>query len=398
VSSPLDLYGVRFWLFVPISVLILNSLVNPAVRRWAFALINLGFIGLYLGWNTVSLVAALLILGPVLRLMRPGRPGSALSLLVWSGTLALFVLHKRPDLLVARLPALERLELVLVTIGFSYVALRLYELGRAVREGRHEPPGFAATVNYLLPFHMLAAGPIQAYDEYVSQPAIPPPLNISQSLDAFDRIASGLFKKYVLANLIQRILLSDYRTKGLYVLVEAQLTFLWLYLDFSAYSDVAVGVGQLMRVATPENFNRPFMARNIIDFWERWHITLSLFIRRNVFFPVQLILMRWTDGQWILVAASLAFTLSFLLCGLWHQVNLRWLSWGAFHAAGLIVCNIYRNRLTKRLGGRKGVSRYMANRWIRLAATVVTFEFNVAAVFIVTYPFEVPTWIPGLSN
>jgi D-alanyl-lipoteichoic acid acyltransferase DltB (MBOAT superfamily) len=281
-----------------------------------------------------------------------------------------------------------------VTIGFSYVALRLYELARAVRERRHEPPGFASTVNYLLPFHMLAAGPIQAYDEFTAQPSVPPPLRTSETLWAIDRIASGLFKKYVLANLIQRLLLTDYRATGLYALLESQLTFVWLYLDFSAYSDVAVGVGRLMGVATPENFDRPYLARNIIEFWERWHISLSQFIRRNVFIPMQLALMRRTGGARPLLAASLAFTASFLLCGLWHQVDLRWLTWGAFHSAGLVACNIYRHRLSKRLG-RKGVSRYLANPWIRAAATALTFEFNVAAVFIVTYPFELPTWIPG---
>ena len=178
---------------------------------------------------------------------------------------------------------------------------------------------------------------------------------------------------------------------------EAQLTLIWLYLDFSAYSDVAVGVGRLIGVATPENFNRPYLARNIIDFWERWHISLSQFIRRNIFIPLQLALLRCTDGQRPLLVASLAFSVSFLLCGLWHQISLRWLAWGAFHAAALVICNLYRYWLTKRLG-RKGVNRYVANRWIRLVMMALTFEFNVAAVFIVTYPFEVPTWIPGQSN
>jgi D-alanyl-lipoteichoic acid acyltransferase DltB (MBOAT superfamily) len=95
--------------------------------------------------------------------------------------------------------------------------------------------------------------------------------------------------------------------------------------------------------------------------------------------------------------ASLAFTVSFLLCGLWHQINARWLAWGAFHAAGLIACNIYRHRLARRLG-RKGVNRYLENPWIRAAMMAMTFEFNVAAVFIATYPFELPTWIPGRDS
>ncbi len=394
MSSPLDLYAVRFWVFVAIAVAVLNPLVAPRARKWAFAILNLAFLGLYLRKKVLVLLFGLVLVRPFLRLMRAGRPGAAWTLLGGLATLALFVFHKRPDLFVGEEPALHHLEALLVTIGFSYVALRLYELGRAVREGLHEPPDFAATVNYLLPFHMLSAGPIQAYDDFAAQPDIPPPLSPTQSLGALDRIASGMFKKFVLANLIQRLFLTDYRASELYVLLESQLTFIWLYLDFSAYSDVAVGVGRLMGVATPENFDRPYLARNIIEFWERWHISLSLFIRRNVFIPLQLALMRRTDGTRPQLVASLAFTASFLLCGLWHQVNLRWLAWGAFHAVGLVACNIYRHRLTKRLG-RKGVNQYLANRWVRAAATALTFEFNVAAVFIVTYPFEVPTWIPG---
>ncbi len=73
--------------------------------------------------------------------------------------------------------------------------------------------------------------------------------------------------------------------------------YLWLYLDFSAYSDITVGAGRLMGVATPENFNRPYVARNLVDFWDRWHISLSRFIYRNVFTPVQLFLLRRAGPQ-----------------------------------------------------------------------------------------------------
>ena len=397
MSNPIDLYAMRFWLFAGAGIAVLNPIVAPRARQWAFAALNLGFIAAFLGTSErfAAVAASLLAIRLALAMMRPGRSGATLATALGAAAVAgLFLVHKRPELLAGRMPAAGNLEAVLVTVGFSYVALRLYELARAVREGRHQPPDLASMVNYLLPFHMLAAGPIQAYDDFVDQPPIPPPLDIDASLDALGRIASGLFKKYVLARLIQEVFLTDYRSVGWYVVVEAQLTFLWLFLDFSAYSDVAVGVGRLMGVPTPENFNNPLLARNIIEFWERWHISLSMFIRRNVFIPLQLALMRRSEASRPLLVASLAFTASFLLCGLWHQVGWRWLAWGAFHAAGLIACNLYRHRLNKRLG-RKGVNRYMERPWIRLAAIFLTFEFNAAAVFLVTYPFEVPTWISG---
>ena len=147
---------------------------------------------------------------------------------------------------------------------------------------------------------------------------------------ATERIANGLFKKYVLAQGLEALLLTGFHAHGAYTILEIQLTYLWLYLDFSAYSDIAVGIGRLIGVATPENFNRPYLARNVIDFWERWHISLSMFIRRNVFIPIQLTLMRRTSGRAPLWIASFAFVVSFLLCGLWHSLSWVWVAWGLF--------------------------------------------------------------------
>jgi D-alanyl-lipoteichoic acid acyltransferase DltB (MBOAT superfamily) len=172
-----------------------------------------------------------------------------------------------------------------------------------------------------------------------------------------------------------------------------QLNYLWLYLDFSAYSDIAVGIGRLIGVPAPENFNRPYLARNMIEFWERWHISLSQFIRRNVFIPIQMTLMRRSEGEHPLLISSFAFTVAFLLCGLWHSIGWVWLAWGLFQAAGLIVCSLSRHVLIKRLG-RKGYNRYLANPWIRLVAIAVTFEFAALAVAIVTYPFQEVSWMP----
>ena len=211
---------------------------------------------------------------------------------------------------------------------------------------------------------------------------------IPSSLAAIERIVFGLFKKYVLANLIERAFLTGFRAPAPYFLLDLQFNYLWLYLDFSAYSDVAIGIGSLIGVATPENFNKPYLARNVIDFWERWHISLSQFIRRNIFTPLQLTLMRRTDGRFPLLAASIGFTVSFLLCGLWHKPNLPWLLWGGYQAVGLIVCNLHRAFLLKKLG-RKGLNRYLANPWIRRASIALTFEFAAVGVLIVTYPTEV---------
>jgi len=268
------------------------------------------------------------------------------------------------------------------------VALRIVEVFRAVGEGRHPAPGLLATINYVVPFHMLAAGPIQGYDEFVAQPPVPPPLSARDALEAAERIALGLVKKFVLAYVLQELFLTGFRAHGPYLLWEAQVFSIWLFLDFSGYSDVAVGAGRLLGVATPENFHRPYFARNLINYWERWHISLSMFIRRNLFIPVQLTLMRRTAGRHALWCASAAFGVAFVFCGLWHGMTVRFLLWGLLHAVGLIVVNLYRHWLTRRLGAQ-GVRQYLADWRIRAAAVLVTFEYVAFSLVVAFYPLEV---------
>jgi D-alanyl-lipoteichoic acid acyltransferase DltB (MBOAT superfamily) len=388
-SASIDLYSVRFWAAVAVAIAVMVPLASASARRVALAAFNLGFLAVVLREGVVGVLAGAVIAFLVLRALPMPRLGPPALALGGSAVLGLFLIHKLPGLAVGT--ALSQANPILTVVGFSYVALRWVDVARAVRERRHPPPDFAATVNYLLPFHMLAAGPIQAYDDFVAQPAVPPPPDFNEALGGLERIIAGMFKKYVLANLIEKTFLTGFLAGGPYFLLELQLNYLWLFLDFSAYSDIAVGIGRLIGVATPENFNRPYLARNPIDYWDRWHMSLSQFIRRNLFIPIQMALMRRTDGAHALGIASLAFTASFLLCGLWHNIGWNWLAWGAYQAAGLVVCNLYKAYLLKRLG-RKGLNRYLANPWIKAAAVVLTFEFIAVSLVLVTVPWGSWSW------
>ena len=386
----IDLYATRFWLLVVFAVVLLAPINRGGPRQWVFAAINILFLVVYLKSRAVEAAAIPVCAFFALQAIHRARPAVGYVLCATCGVvlLSLFLVHKLPSL--GKGARLESFAGVMDLVGFSYVALRLVDLGRAVSEARRPPPTLASTINYLLPFHMLTMGPIQAYDDFCDQPAVPPPLGFAASLRAFERIGQGLFKKYILANFIQEVLLTDFRSRGLYYFIEVQLNYLWLYLDFSAYSDVAVGVGMLTGFVAPENFNKPYLARNMIDYWERWHISLSQFIRRNLFIPLQLALVRRTEGRFPLWIASFAFTVSFLLCGLWHRMNVGWFLWGAYHAAGLVVCNLYRAYLLKRLG-RKGLNKYMENPWIRGIAIVVVYEYVAFSLVVASQAFPTST-------
>ena len=369
----IDLAKWPFWLTLAVAIVFIAPRTRNQHRSWTYALLNLGFITLLVGWRLGACVLAGGVVAWLLaRFVRSSpRPGIWVALAMGI-TLAVFVIHKRPDWFT--ILDTRQINPLLRLVGYSYIALHLIELYRAMYEQRYDAPELAATINYLIPFQMVAAGPIQSYDDFVMQPGEPRPLNAEAAMSGAQRIAHGVFKKFVLAFAIKKLFLTDFTIHGSYWILEAQMFFIWLYLDFSAYSDIAVGIGKLIGVHTPENFNRPYFARNMIAFWERWHISLSLWIRRNLFFPVQIALLRRTDGKKPLLCASIGFVVAFLLCGMWHGIAWNFFVWGAMHASGLVIVNYYRVFLTKRLGS-KGVKAYLANPYIKAAAMALTFEW-----------------------
>jgi membrane protein involved in D-alanine export len=369
----IDLAKWPFWMALAVAILLLAPRARNQHRSWTYALLNLGFITVLANWRLGTFVLAGAVAAWLLAHLVRRAPGSGIWVLLAMGlALGMFVLHKLPNW--AADLRIEQMNPLLRLVGYSYITLRLIELYRAMYEKRYEAPSLAETINYLLPFQMLAAGPIQSYDEFVEQPGEPRPLTAAVVLSATERIAHGVFKKFVLAFAIKKLFLTGFTVSGMYWILEAQMFFIWLYLDFSAYSDIAVGIGKLIGVATPENFFRPYFSRNMIIFWERWHISLSLWIRRNLFFPVQIALLRRTDGKKPLLCASVGFTVAFLLCGLWHGIALNFLVWGAMQALGLIIVNIYRSFLQARLGS-KGMKVYLANPYFKVAGMALTFEW-----------------------
>ncbi len=385
MSPTIDLTTPGFWLVTLLALALMTPITHGSLRRWVWAVVNVLFIAWMLRLRVVEVLAGVAVAHLALRMLTCRGWRGPVAAAGFVSVLCLFVLHKLPGL--SREMGTGVVNPLLLTVGFSYVFLRLIDAGRVIYEGGRAPPSLPSTINYLLPFHMLAAGPIQSYEDFVDQPAVPRPISAVQVLGGVERIALGLFKKFVVAYVIQKVFLTDFYVTGPYFLLEVQMHYLWIYLDFSAYSDIAVGVGRLMGVHTPENFDKPYVARNMIDFWDRWHISLSRWVRRNLFIPIQLGLARRTGGKRALLIATLAFTVSFLLCGLWHGISWPFFAWGAMHAAGLVITNAYRHWLTRRLGS-KGVKAYKAKPGYRLLAQFLTFQYVALSLVIITYPWK----------
>jgi D-alanyl-lipoteichoic acid acyltransferase DltB (MBOAT superfamily) len=150
---------------------------------------------------------------------------------------------------------------------------------------------------------------------------------------------------------------------------------------------MAIGAAGLIGIPVPENFDNPFAARNVKDFWNRWHITLSVYMRDVVFGPLSKFLAHRMGHQNVDHAIALTITVVFLLVGIWHGAGWNFAAYGAVHALGVVSNHYYTIFLKKRLG-RDGFKAYNANPWIHAVAVVLTFCYCAASLifFANTFP------------
>src|SRR3954447_20115181 len=158
-------------------------------------------------------------------------------------------------------------------------------------------------------------------------------------------IAIGLFEKIVIADGLAHLLDPIYAqaANGPLPSGDAWLAFCFSFqilFDFSGYSDIAIGLGLLFGVQLPYNFNAPLRSTSIQDFWQRWHITLMLFLRDYVFHP--LANARVLPRRFLLLQNFAAMLVTMALCGLWHGASWTFVLWGTLHGVALVICSLWR--------------------------------------------------------
>jgi D-alanyl-lipoteichoic acid acyltransferase DltB (MBOAT superfamily) len=253
-----------------------------------------------------------------------------------------------------------------LTVGLSYIFFRiLHLLIEAGNDREKQHLKLSAYLLYTLNFTTFVSGPIQRYDEFArdqfADEAIP--LGASVVGLQLERIVRGFFKVNVLAMLFNTIRV-DALAQMAQPLPSSLKLFaafclcviypLFLYANFSGYIDIVIALARLMRVRLPENFDRPFSASSVIDFWNRWHITLSNWLKTYVFNPLLIALMRRIPS----VAAEpflavFCFFVTFFLIGLWHGRTSEFIVFGALTGGGMSINRLWQLFLT-RVVGRKG--------------------------------------------
>lgn len=240
----------------------------------------------------------------------------------------------------AHLPLLE----IFVPVGLSFYAFQ--GIAYLIDSYRGKVYRAASLLDFLLFmafFPKLLAGPICRSHELLPQFAQPASREVPELSRAAALIASGLFKKVVLASTLATRLVDDaflapsqYASAQLILAVYAYSV--QLYLDFSGYTDMARGLALLLGYRLPDNFAYPYAATNLSEYWRRWHITFSTWLRDYVYFP-----LGGSRGGPLRVYLNLILT--FLVCGIWHGSQWTFVLWGLLHGVGLSMYRAVRNML-----------------------------------------------------
>lgn len=228
---------------------------------------------------------------------------------------------------------------------------------------------------YISFFPQLVAGPVlRAHEFLIHLQAGVMPRKSEAVTEAFLLMARGFFKKLVIADGIGRAVdpffahVMDSSTEGVWSLPYLYLYSLQIFFDFSAYTDLARGAGLLFGFRWPENFDRPYLAHSVRDFWRRWHITLSRFLRDYLYIPLG-------GGHGGAMRTSAALMTTMLLGGLWHGAAWSFMIWGGLHGFYLVLHRIWRSTRFAVLMDSLPASL----RWLWKAASVlITFHLVTA--------------------
>lgn len=315
---------------------------RQAVADWALIAFSATFLFLLQPGFTAALFAILGVSFFVGRRYRASDNRTGRFVLSWITVTTTFLLILKNFKAVFFLPFEQYQSLALVLpLGTSYFLIRLLDLELRWHRGQLEDLNLRKYLVYLFFPGTLVAGPIEMVDSFFANRL--EKITVSDVVDGSMRICIGVAKKLFLVDLFLAQVLFGSGLWSSVVTSSASsadvvkfcfFAYLLAYLDFSAYSDIAIGISRLFGYEISENFTWPILATDIAEFWRRWHISLSSWAFRNIFFTT----LMATRARWVSLMATL------IAIGLWHDLGLSWLTWGVYHGVGLAVAAALPNR------------------------------------------------------
>ena len=281
-------------------------------------------------------------------------------------------------LVINKVFALTSLHL-LAFIGISYMSFKTIQIMLEISDGLiKEKISVKDYLQFLLFFPTVSAGPIDRSRRFLKEinDVMPRKEYLELAGDGVYRIVLGLLYKVVLSTYVYQILLALSNTGTVvYSIKYMYLYTLYMFFDFAGYSLMAVGSSNILGIQTPMNFNKPFLSVDIKDFWTRWHITLSTWLRDFVFSRVlmQVIRKQWFKNR--LHNAIYAYMVNMLVMGFWHGLSVSYIVYGFYHGVLMAGFEVYQKKSTF----------YKKNKnknWYKLLSWFVTMNLVMIGFFI----------------
>ena len=281
-------------------------------------------------------------------------------------------------LVVNKVFAITQLHL-LSFIGISYMSFKTIQIMLEISDGLiKEKISVKDYLQFLLFFPTVSSGPIDRSRRFLKEinEVMPRKEYLELAGDGVYRIVLGLLYKVVLSTYVYQMLLALNNTDTVvYSIKYMYLYTLYLFFDFAGYSLMAVGSSNILGIQTPMNFNKPFLSVDIKDFWTRWHITLSTWLRDFVFSRVlmQVIRKKWFKNR--RHNATYAYMVNMLVMGFWHGLSVSYIVYGFYHGVLMAGFEVY----------QKKSNFYKKNKnknWYKLLSWFVTMNLVMIGFFI----------------
>lgn len=232
---------------------------------------------------------------------------------------------------------------IILPIGLSFHTFQAMSYTIEVYRGNQKAEKhFGIYALYVMFYPQLVAGPIERPQNVIYQFRIKHQFDYDRVVSGLRLMAWGLFKKVTIADrlsiLVNNIYDNPAQNSGLPIIVATFFFAIQIYCDFSGYSDIALGSARVMGFNLMKNFDRPYFSKNISEFWNRWHISLSSWFRDYVYISLggnRVVKWRWYFNLFFV----------FMLSGLWHGANWTFIVWGALHGIYLIVENVTKSNM-----------------------------------------------------
>lgn len=236
---------------------------------------------------------------------------------------------------------------IIFPLGISFFTFRLISYAIEIHRGKIKPDNnFVTFATYISFFPTIMSGPIDRPNDFIPQLKTKRIFNYDLAIDGSRQVLWGIFKKMLIADniaLFVDAVWSDIAIQNSPTLIiAAALYTIQMYADFSGYSDMAIGVGKILGFRITKNFNYPFFARNVADYWQRWHISLTSWITDYVFMPLNIKFRNLGN-----LGIMLAIIINMIVVGVWHGANWTFALFGLYHGL-LFIPLIVRGTFGKR--------------------------------------------------